>query len=173
MNVMASKTAKAIAAIACLGSVLLSSRPAQASACWSPAETGALKVRQMQVYLMVTSLQCTMRGDANMRTAYNRYVRNSGPELVTNAAVLKIRFAADHGGQGVAQFDRYMTQLANGFASDPVAAADCARVSAVADQAAGENAAGLIDLANQLFPDADRSDPACTSPSRLAGLKID
>jgi hypothetical protein len=179
MRIMASQTIRTTVAMSALVATILTSVPAQAngvvlrSACWSPAETSALKVRQMQVFLMVSALQCTLRGDTGMRASYNRFIKNSARELTGNAALLKARYAADHGAGGVTQFDRYMTQLANNFSADPAASSDCSRVANVAEAAAGENADGLARIASHLFPDADRTVKACVAPSRLAGLKIE
>jgi hypothetical protein len=171
---MTSQKRNIVATCLTAASLLASSAPAGAasSSCWSPAEASALKVRQMQVFLMVSALQCTVRGDKQMRSAYNRFAQNSRAELQDNAAVLKARFMADHGSSGGAQFDQYLTRLANNFSADPSASADCARVASLASDAAGQNAAGLAALAHQLFPEPDRT-LACTSPARLAGLKID
>ncbi len=149
---------------------LLTTVPAQASGCWTASETAALKVRQMQVFLMVSALQCTLRGDSQMRAAYNRFAKNSQSEMQTNAMRLKSRWVADHGTGGQAQFDRYLTQLANNFSRDPSASSDCAKLAHVADQAAQTNAAGLEQIAAQIFPGQD-STLACTPAARLAGLK--
>jgi hypothetical protein len=170
---MTSSKKKISATLVTAASLLASAVPAAAgSSCWSATEATALKVRQMQVFLMVSALQCTVRGDKQMRSAYNRFAHNSRTELQQNAAVLKARFAADHGSAGPAQFDHYLTRLANNFSADPSASADCARVASLANDAAGQNADGLRTLAHQLFPEPDRT-LGCISPARLAGLKID
>jgi hypothetical protein len=178
MRIMASPKIKTAVGAITLAATTLVSWPAQASGtltggCWSAQDTSALKVRQMQVFLMVSALQCTLRHDTHLRAAYNRFVKNSDRALAANAAALKSRYTADHGAGGQVQFDRYMTQLANNFASDPGASADCEKIAGVADAAASENAGGLARIAAQLFPDADRTVNACAAPGRLAGLKIE
>lgn len=172
MSVMASKTVKTLALATALATTLSATRPAQASGCWSATEASALKVRQMQIFLMVSALQCTVRGDTQLRAAYNRFAKNSSGEMQANAALLKARFVADHGTGGAAQFDQYLTRLANNFSADPSAASDCGRLASVADEAATQNAAGLTSLAARLFPDRDRT-LSCTAPSQLAGLKAE
>jgi hypothetical protein len=172
MSIMTPHALRTTLTACMIAATISTAAPAQSAgvvlrSCWSPAEASALKVRQMQVFLMVSALQCTLRGDTRMRTSYNRFIKNSARELTSNADVLKARYAADHGASGVAQFDRYMTQLANNFSADPSASSDCGRVSAVAEAAAGENADGLAALASQIFPDADRTVNACAAPSRL------
>ncbi len=169
MSVMASKTFKTIVLAATLAISVTAIRPAQASGCWTASEASALKVRQMQIFLMVSALQCTVRGDRQMHAAYNRFAKNSSREMQENAAILKARFVADHGTGGAAQFDHYLTKLANNFSADPSASSDCGKVADVADEAASQNAAGLTTLAARLFPDRDQT-LACTAPGQLAGL---
>ncbi len=107
---------------------------AQASSCWSGVEQAAAKVRNLQLRLVDATLKCQMAG-IDITPSYNEFVRANRATLQGANDVLRARL-------GEAEYDRFVTSLANGTAGGGTDAASCAQAAATADQ--GRGAAGEV-----------------------------
>ncbi len=158
---------------AMVGAVLACSATTQATeTCWSPPQAAALKLRRLQVMMMVSALQCRMRGDTAMADAYNHFARTQGPALSQANTVLMRRYVADHGARAQRQLDSDVTQIANGYAAAPPSDTECADRAALARTAAETSDTQLATLAVQQFSGPDQLLP-CVMTNRLAGLKLE
>ncbi len=83
------------------------SAPAMAATCESGMDEGALKLRQLQVELMVAALTCARHPTLDMSDHYNAFVRRFGDVLTRNASVLREHLRSERA------LDRFMTELAN------------------------------------------------------------
>jgi hypothetical protein len=90
--------------------------PALANACLRPEERGALDVRALQTYLMVTALNC-QKGES-----YNQFIRRFGNELSSANRVTNAYFTRAYGGQARTRFDSNNTNMANEHSEDAIRA---------------------------------------------------
>jgi hypothetical protein len=125
---------------------VLAAAPAHAgaTACWSPVEEAAAKVRNLQTRLMVATLHCQLVG-ADITPAYNNFVRVNRTTLQGANSVLRTRL-------GERAYDSFVTLIANLSAGGMADAAQCAVAAEVAG--AGEGASGdvqkLVELEARL-----------------------
>lgn len=113
---------------------------AQAATCWNGVEQAAAKVRNLQLRLMDATLRCQMTG-VDITPAFNEFVRANRTALQGANEVLRARM-------GEAEYDRFVTALANGTADATTDEASCAAAAATADQ--GRDAAGEVQTLLQL-----------------------
>ena len=155
---------KMIAAAA--ASVMLAAGPAQASgsACWSPVEEAAAKVRNLQTRLMVATLHCQLVG-ADITPAYNAFVRTNRTTLQGANSVLRGRL-------GERGYDSFVTLIANVSAAAQSDAAKCAAAAEVAGagQGAGGDVQKLVALEARLQAPLDLPGGACPVTFTLAAV---
>lgn len=136
---------------------------AQAStACWSPVEQAAAKVRNLQTRLMDATLRCQLVG-ADITPVYNQFVRVNRPTLQGANSVLRSRL-------GEKEYDRFITFLANDSGSAMIDAEHCAAAAQIAD--AGMVAAGdvqkLVAIEEKMGLKMDLPGGACPITFTLA-----
>lgn len=90
--------------------------PALANACLRPEERGALDVRALQTYLMVSALNC-QKGES-----YNQFIRRFGNELSAANRTTNAYFTRAYGGQARTRFDSNNTNMANEHSEDAIRA---------------------------------------------------
>jgi hypothetical protein len=128
-----SRTALLAAPVAlCLVSL---AAPATAAGCWASADIAAARIREMQTKLAVAALQCRFSG-YDIRTDYNRFLRNGRSTLRAANGRLKAHFMAQGTAVGQRDYDRYTTALANAYGGSQISFGSCAKSSAVMAEAA-------------------------------------
>ena len=133
---------------------LLFASPARAEMdCWGPKEAAAAKLRDLQSRLMVATMRCRAMG-VDVLGPYNDFVRINRDTIQAANGVIKARFVAGHGQDGMNQYDRFTTALANEYGDDPTDGAICEETAMIAVEAA--SAQGDVDL---LLALADRMGP--------------
>jgi hypothetical protein len=121
--------------------------------CWSGEPEAAATIRDLQSKLMVGTLQCRAIG-IDILEPYNGFVRTNRETIQAANAVLKVHFAKNGSGAAQAQYDSFVTALANAYGAAPTnqqVCADLAGLAAAAD-AAGGDIAKLIEVAGRAGP---------------------
>jgi hypothetical protein len=129
-------------------------QPAQASmACWGPKEAAAAKVRDLQSRLMVATMRCRAMG-VDLLGPYNDFVRINRATIQDANGVIKAQFAAGYGRDGMNQYDRFTTALANEYGDDPTDGAVCEETAMAAVEAASArgDVTALLALADRMGP---------------------
>lgn len=127
----------------------MAAMPVQA-VCWTDSAAEATQVRMLQTRLMVATLKCQTAG-IDITAPYNDFVRAKRDVLAGVNTRIKAHFAAEAAGAGAdaagqAEYDRFVTSLANAFGADKTSADTCAAAAALAIDAAGGNT-DLLHLA--------------------------
>jgi len=137
--------------------------PAQAQGhCWAEREVAAAQVREMQTMLMVAALRC-QAAHIDISAAYNSFLTTQKDAIEHANLVIKRHFAAAGGQQ--ADYDHFVTLLANGFGDDQTSEATCGEASALARDATASAPDGVEALAiARVFPTA-LPDGDCAVPS--------
>ena len=133
---------------------LLFTAPAQAQmACWGPKEAAAAKLRDLQSRLMVATMRCRAMG-VDVLGPYNDFVRTNRDTIQAANGVIKAQFVAGHGPDGMDQYDRFTTALANEYGDDPTDGAVCEETAMVAVEAASAqgDVTALLALADRTGP---------------------
>ena len=102
--------------------------PAQA-ACWAGNEASAVRVRELQTMLMVTTLRCRAAG-IDIGGEYNGFVRAAVDNIEIANLRIKQHIAAEGGTQ--ADYDRLATTLANSYGAEVTSPGVCAEAADVA-----------------------------------------
>jgi hypothetical protein len=138
---------------------LLFVSPAQADmACWGPKQAAAAKVRDLQSRLMVATMRCRAMG-VDVLGPYNDFVRTNRDTIQAANGVIKAQFLDGYGSDGMDQYDRFTTALANEHGADPTDVAVCEETAMVAVEAS--SARGDV---NALLALADRFGPPPSLP---------
>jgi hypothetical protein len=151
---------------AAAASLALTAAPAQAfTACWSPVEQAAAKVRNLQTRLMVATLRCQLVG-ADITPAYNGFVQVNRPTLQGANKVLRSRL-------GESEYDRFVTFIANVSAGADIDAGLCALAGTVAGEGAGTHGdvQKLVALEAKLGAPLDLPGGACPITFTLAAAE--
>lgn len=137
------KFVRSVLAAAVIAALPISSAQA---ACWDENSVNAAKVRDMETMLMVSALRCRLKGDPQMLTSYNDFVRTSRAALVQVNDTLRAHFAGEG---GLNAYDRYVTAIANryGGGAEGLTCEDMSSILAAA-QAERGSLTGLTRLAN-------------------------
>lgn len=123
-----------------------------APVCLTPAEANAIQVRQFHTRLQVAALKCG-GPDWGLRTRYNAYVTRFGSTLSANAQTLRSALRRTGLARTEAQFDRFITRIANqaSSAADNTAAY-CQEHRDMLDAMLGEAPAALGRFAGAYEP---------------------
>jgi hypothetical protein len=135
--------------------------------CWSAAAAEATQVRILQTRLMVATLKCQTAG-VDITATYNDFIRAKRQVLAGANARIKAHFTDDAAtaraaDAGQADYDRFVTSLANAFGAEETNAETCAAAATLAMDAAAETA----DLQQLSAAQAGTATPA--SVHRLGG----
>ena len=138
---------------------LLFVQPARADmACWGQKQAAAAKLRDLQSRLMVATMRCQAMG-VDVLAAYNGFVRTNRTTIQDANGVIKAQFVAGYGSDGMNQYDRFTTALANGYGGDQTDFGVCVETAQVAEEATA--AQGDVSL---LLALADRTGPPPSLP---------
>ncbi|WP_337997601.1 hypothetical protein [Oleispirillum naphthae] len=92
--------------------VALAAPAIAAPACLTLEEASAVQVRQFHTRLQVAALKCSDPG-WGLRDRYNAYVTQFGGSLSANAKALRAALSRTGVARSDAQFDRFITRIAN------------------------------------------------------------
>lgn len=161
-----------VAALAVLPSLALFTSNAYASdSCWYPNEVKAAQLRDLQIKLMVGTLQCRSKNSSAVGQ-YNAFITKQRGLLDANAQILKTRFLRENGAKyGQAAYDRYATALANENSADSGASDYCANIDTLIRMATAASQPDLLVLA-QTMSVAPVSGPCSPSYYALAEGKV-
>lgn len=139
------------AVIAAMLATTITGNAQAASDCWSAQEISAARVRDLQSMLMVAGLRCRGTGD-DVLVHYNRFVNANRAAITAINTTLKAHFHRAHGSlEGVRQYDRFTTALANAYGAGGGGSGSCREMMNLAQQAslAGGSTARLIAIADE------------------------
>lgn len=161
-----------IAALAVLPSFALFTSTAHAAgSCWHPHEAKAAQLRDLQIKLMVGTLQCRTKNSYAV-SLYNTFITKQRGILDANAQVLKTRFLREEGAKGgQAAYDRYATALANANSADSGSSDYCSNMDTLVRMATAASQPDLLVLA-QTMSAAPVSGPCSPSYYALAEGKV-
>ena len=142
--------------------------PAQAvMGCWDGEGVEAVKLRDLQSRLMVSTLRCAAMG-IRMADDYNAFVGANRATIQGANTVLKARFEAGHGPAAQTEYDRFTTAMANAYGADATGQEICGAMAGVAREAAAAagDRATLLAIADRFG--AAPQVPGGTCPVTLA-----
>ena len=129
---------------------MLAGAPAGA-ACWSPEQTAAARIRDLQSQLMVSTLKCQVI-HVDLTKEYNAFIGGNRTAIAAVNMRLKSYFIRGEGPvAGQAAYDRFTTSLANGYGSARTNNATCEEARALATEASmmANSEEGLLLLADR------------------------
>ena len=129
---------------------MLAGAPAGA-ACWSPEQTAAARIRDLQSQLMVSTLKCQVI-HIDLTKEYNAFVGGNRTVIGAINTRLKTYFIRGEGPVGgQAAYDRFTTSLANGYGAARTNNATCEEARALATEASmmANSEEGLLLLADR------------------------
>lgn len=139
-------------AVCLLAAAVALTSPAQAAVeCWNPEQAIAAKLRDLQSRLIAATLRCrAARHD--IVPSYNEFVRANISGLQGANALLKSRFEQGYGATGAAEYDRFVTRLANRYGAETTDQAHCEAMRTVAEEAAAArgDAGRLLAIGDRL-----------------------
>ena len=144
-----------VAALAAAMAMACAPLPAQAAGCWAAQDIAAAKVRDLQTMLMVATLRCRADG-MDVSADYNDFVVANRDAITAMNQRLKAHFWAAGSVDGQAQYDRFVTALANAYGDDDTGGDSCAEASAVSREAVSAGSADALVAIGE----AQRRDPA-------------
>lgn len=153
--------------IAAALAVLFAAQPAAAATlpCQTPAELAAMRLRQLQVELMVAALNCH-GASFDYRGTYAIFIRNTRPDLARNAQQLQAMFT--RAGMGDGAIDHYQTELSNRAQVKSLSDQDyCGHLASIMADAARLPPTELGTYAARMIP-APLGAKACPAPVREA-----
>ena len=161
-----------VAALAVLPSfALFTSSAFAADSCWHPNEAKAAQLRDLQIKLMVGTLQCRSKNSSAVEL-YNAFITKQRGLLDANAQILKTRFLRENGAKdGQAAYDRYATALANENSAHSGESNYCANMDTLVRMATSASQPDLLVLA-QTMSVAPVSGPCSPSYYALAEGKV-
>ncbi|RVT93084.1 hypothetical protein [Sphingomonas crocodyli] len=129
---------------------MLAGAPAGA-ACWSPEQTAAARIRDLQSQLMVSTLKCQVI-HVDLTKEYNAFVGGNRTVIGTINTRLKTFFIRGEGPVGgQSAYDRFTTSLANAYGASKTNSTTCEEARALATEAAmmANSEEGLLLLADR------------------------
>lgn len=164
---------RGMAGIAGVLAMLAAGAPARATSCWRNDAASAARIREFQSMLMVETLRCRSSG-TDISGIYDAFVTAERPVFAITNAALRGHFGA--GDAGAADYDHFITSLANAYGAGGGHDIGCDAAASLAQAAAAAGSEdALLAFAGTSVPARDLPGGACpiepSAPVTLAAAE--